>query len=106
MVWNVLFPFDIIAGGWREIPDEFFMIGRLYEALTTDGTAPDDEPDVELPLPQCRAIQGLHKVWHIPNIQLITIKVMTHNSMAIRNVSTMAIPVASIFRFTALVTIS
>ena len=76
------------------------MIGKLKEPFTT-GPAPEDDPDVELPLPQFCAIQGLHKVWHIPNKQLITIKVVTHKSNAIRNVKIMVIPVASILIFTA-----
>ena len=104
MVWKVLAPFDMISCWWHATPGGTFITGKLYEPATPV-PALEDEPDEELPLPQCRAIQGLHKVWHIPSKQLITIKVMTHKSIAIKNVKTMAIPVASIITFTYLSTI-
>ena len=106
MVWKVLAPFDIISCWWHATPGGTFITGKLYEPATPVPALLEDEPDEELPLPQCRAIQGLHKVWHIPSKQLITIKVMTHKSIAIKNVKTMAIPVASIITFTYSWTIS
>ena len=93
----MLAPFVMISCCCRALPEQTFTVEKLCDPFTVV-PAPEDEPEVELPQLQCLPIHGLHKVWHIPSMQLINIKAITHNSIAIKNAKTSAIPVASIFK--------
>ena len=44
--------------------------------------------------PQCLFIQGLQKVWHMPNIQFVHIKIVTTSKITIKHVNTIAIAIS------------
>ena len=81
----------------KHYPVTHYFVYKCIVIGLDDTIADMDVSDDEVWQPQCSFIQGLQKVWHIPSMQFVHIRISTTKRMMIKHVNTIAMAIADCF---------